>query len=799
MSAPVIDMVDHALDLAARGWHVFPAPVGTKKSHKCAERSGGRRWGATTDPTEITDDFARWPLANVGITTGPESGLLVIDIDTAAGHANDGMAAMAALIDKHGPLPETVAAATPTGGRHLYFNYPGGERIQNSEGRIAPGIDVRAEGGMVLTPPSRKPDGRAYTWTRPPGLVDLADCPAWLLALASKPEHKRDAPPPCTDRPSAWAEAAIDSVLAELRRAAEGERNSALNRAAFRLGQVAGAGLIREAAAIPLLQATALAIGLDEGEIEATVRSGWTAGLAEPRGPEDLQTFANGERIDPEKGEVHGEPARTFAEIIASAKEFTPDLITEASAVVRECAALSPIEREAVFRVIKERTGIALGALRAQLSQGKEEVSAPDHLELARQVIEQKGDGNLLCAEAHVWGWQESGVWAKLDERAIKQDVQRALDRAQIVNVNASTVNGVADVFKTEIFVQGHEFNIGNPEAVNCLNGQVELSARRWILKPHCRDEYRTTQIPVAFDPEASAPRFEKFLGEVFRDDNDRDDKRQALLELIGYTLMSHARHEKFVILLGEGSNGKSVVLKTLLALAGAANVAGVQPSSFDNRFQRAHLHMKLANIVTELKQGEVIADAELKAITSGEFATVEHKHKDPFVMQPFATCWFGTNHMPHTRDFSDALFRRATILTFNRVFSEEEQDPLLPEKLKDELPGILLLSLRAYAEACQHGFTAPASSKAAKNEWRLEADQVAMFVEDACERSPQAYTATSAVYEAYKAWAADNGIGKTVSLRSMRDRLTRLGFGKDRDRKAHYVTGLAIIGRRTW
>jgi len=92
-------------------------------------------------------------------------------------------------------------------------------------------------------------------------------------------------------------------------------------------------------------------------------------------------------------------------------------------------------------------------------------------------------------------------------------------------------------------------------------------------------------------------------------------------------------------MLIGPGANGKSVLLAVLEGLLGAENVAGVQPANFDNRFQRAHLHQKLANIVTELRQGEVIADAELKAITSGEPATVEHKHKDPFVMRPFATC----------------------------------------------------------------------------------------------------------------------------------------------------------------
>lgn len=484
---------------------------------------------------------------------------------------------------------------------------------------------------------------------------------------------------------------------------------------------------------------------------------------------------------------------RLFADILADALTVKADQLDIVSALVNECADLGPIEQNAVMRALKDATGIPLGTLKGQLAATREVKPEPDHLELARAAIAAKGEDNIICAEAHVWGWQASGVWAKLDDRAVKQDVQAALEAVDGISVYSSTVNSVSDVLKTEIFRQGHAFNIGNPEAVNCLNGQVELENTRWTLKPHRREDYRTTQIPVAYDPQATAPRFETFLGEVFRDDDDRDDKRQALLELIGYTLMSHARHEKFVMLIGAGANGKSVLLKTLLALAGPENVAGVQPSSFDNRFQRAHLHQKLANIVTELRQGEIIADAELKAITSGEPATVEHKHRDPFVMQPFATCWFGTNHMPHTRDFSDALFRRATILTFNRVFTDAEQDPILTDKLRDELPGILLLALRAYATALVFGFTEPASSKAAKNEWRLEADQVALFVEECCERLPGAAVPVSQLYDSYKAWAADSGIGKTVSIKSFRDRLTRRGFGAARDRYCRYVNDISV------
>lgn len=330
---------------------------------------------------------------------------------------------------------------------------------------------------------------------------------------------------------------------------------------------------------------------------------------------------------------------------------------------------------------------------------------------------------------------------------------------------------------------------------MNLTNGELALdNFAGWHLEPHCREHYRTTQIPVTYDCAASAPRFETFLEEIFRDDRDKDQKKKSVLEMMGYTLMRPARHERFIMLIGPGANGNSVLLAVLEGLLGASNVAGVQPANFENKFQRAHLHQKLANIVTELKQGEVIADAELKAITSGEPATVEHKFKDPFIMRPFAICWFGTNHMPHTRDFSEALFRRATIVQFNRTFTNEEQDPNLKDVLLAELPGILNMALDAYERAITNGFTATASSEEAKKEWWLEADQVAQFVDDACSRNAGARSATAVVYFAYKDWANENGIAKTMSQKGLRDRLTRLGFGSERDKKARYVTGLRVI-----
>lgn len=489
---------------------------------------------------------------------------------------------------------------------------------------------------------------------------------------------------------------------------------------------------------------------------------------------------------------------RSLAELKSAAALLGTDDIEKTEDILREAKQLSPIEQEAILSVLKKSTNIPLGALREQMALDPEGGREPDDLELARAVLDTIGDDNILSTAKGVWFWNARGLWTNEEDRHLKKLVIDVLED-QSVSVSAARVASVTEVLRNNIYRSDHLFNVGDPEAVNCLNGTVKLQGADWLdpgtwtCKPNDKSEYRTTQIPVEFDPGAEAPRFKRFLEEVFEPDDDRTEKIDALLQLIGYTLMSHARHEKFVMLIGEGANGKSVLLDVIEQLCGNPNVSGVQPSNFDRTFQRAHLDMKLANIVTELRQGEIIADAELKAITSGEPSTVEHKHQKPFVMRPFCTCWFGTNHMPATRDFSAALFRRASVFQFNRVFAEDSQDKMLKYDLRRELPGILNLALKHYAEALVFGFSEPPSSLQAKAEWRLEADQVAQFLEDACERDPTRETKSSHLFHAYQCWANRQGIKRTVNQKNFSDRLIRLGVERERKPDARYFQGIYL------
>jgi len=426
---------------------------------------------------------------------------------------------------------------------------------------------------------------------------------------------------------------------------------------------------------------------------------------------------------------------------------------------------------------LKRAKGVAITDLEKDLSQirmdDSEETS--DHLSLAKEVIGDYGAENLILHEGLIWKWDQSGVWVVTDPREIKKIINRKVENA-LSAPTKSIVDSIFDLLKTEIFRPNHQWN-ADQSAINVLNGELTYTDGKWILQPHCREHYRTTQIPVAYDENATAPETEKYLESCFEDDSDRQEKMILVCELLGYSLLASAKYETFVILIGSGANGKSVLIDLLISLVGSENAAGVQPSKFDSPFQRAYLNHKLVNAVSELAVGEEIKDAQMKAITSGEKITCEHKFKDPFDMQPYCTIWLATNHMPHTRDFSPALFRRARIITFNRTFDDWEQDKNLKSKLQSELSGVLNLALAGIAGVFKRGyFTEPGSCAEAKREWRLHADQSAEFVQDKCIMRSGLEIESGTLYDTYLDWTDSAGIKKKLARNSFTTRICNLG-----------------------
>ena len=255
-----------ALIYAGWGWRVFPLAEGSKLP-KIAKGNGGHGLhDATTGTDQLRAWWSRWPNANVGVRTG--DGLVVLDVDAHHG----GEETLRELTSKHGPLPPTLWSRTPSGGRHYWMR--SSEPLRCSAGQLGPGLDVRAQGGYIVGPPSTV-GGRSYTW----GDLSLPirPLPSWLLRKLRKPERRRGT----VEVPAAAAEGIAASMLRQRAQqvadAAEGSRNNVLNVAAYVMGFVVG--IIDEAVVRTTLFDAALSAGLGHDEAVGTIDSGLAAGM----------------------------------------------------------------------------------------------------------------------------------------------------------------------------------------------------------------------------------------------------------------------------------------------------------------------------------------------------------------------------------------------------------------------------------------------------------------------------------------------------------------------------------------
>lgn len=321
-------MAEAALELARLG-PVFPCrdkrPL-TERGYK----------DATTDPGQIAEWWGAWPDANVGLATGE---VIVLDVD-----GPEGEQTLAALELEGGPLPPTLEARTGRG-RHLYYRSPQGAVIGNAAGErgrgLGKGLDVRGRGGYVIAPPSRHAEtGKAYEWANP--RVPVAPLPEWVAVRLEKPKAPAPVVPlrpspngQVSDREQAYGKAALEAEAQAVRTAAQGERNHALNRAAFSLGQLVASGQLAEGEVLAELEAAAQAAGLEAGETRLTLRSGLEAGKAQPRSVE-LERRPAAEVV------TTGPPKRAGLPQVVCGDRPLPEITDEALSALRQANAVRP-------------------------------------------------------------------------------------------------------------------------------------------------------------------------------------------------------------------------------------------------------------------------------------------------------------------------------------------------------------------------------------------------------------------------------------------------------------------------
>lgn len=216
---------------------------------------------ATNDLTKIKSAWAQQPHLNIGIVTGKENGIVVVDID-----GNEGKTTWSNLIKQHAYKSQTLKITTGKG-CHLYFKYPAALSVVKNRVRFVDGIDIRADGGYIVAAPSVHPSGRKYKVARPVDFLELEELPDWLLKLILGNNSALEMEPTGVNSAGQKLPMDVENALAVLSATKEGSRhNTLIKQANLIAGKCQQKGLDEATVKELILQAT-LKTGLPEKEI----------------------------------------------------------------------------------------------------------------------------------------------------------------------------------------------------------------------------------------------------------------------------------------------------------------------------------------------------------------------------------------------------------------------------------------------------------------------------------------------------------------------------------------------------
>ncbi len=358
------------------------------------------------------------------------------------------------------------------------------------------------------------------------------------------------------------------------------------------------------------------------------------------------------------------------------------------------------------------------------------------------------------------------------DDRRRQELLKLALHSESSQKVRA--VLTLAEV-EPEIAVRPEQFD-RDPWLLSCDNGTVDL--RTGDLRASRREDFITKLAPVTFDPTAVCPEWEKFLDRIMAGNGRLIDYLQRA---IGYTLTGTIREHVLHVLYGTGANGKSTLINTLLALLGDYGKRAA-PGLLMQKYQESHptevADLRGARFVAtvEVEEGRRLAEVLTKELTGGDRMKARRMREDFWEFDPTFKFFLAANHKPVIKGTDPAIWRRILLVPFLVTIPTEKQDPVLIDKLKAELPGILNWAVRGCLAWQDGGLKPPPEVLAASAEYRSEMDVLAQFLMEHCIIGTAEEEHFQELYEKYVQWAELAG-ERVESRRAFGGRLTEKGF----------------------
>ena len=353
-----------------------------------------------------------------------------------------------------------------------------------------------------------------------------------------------------------------------------------------------------------------------------------------------------------------------------------------------------------------------------------------------------------------------------------------------------------------DMVCQSDEFD-NSPYLLNCQNGVVDL--RDGSLQFHSSDLMLTQITAVDYVSGKKAPRFEKFIADIFCDDKSLIAWMKRAL---GYSLTGKCSEQCIFIAYGSGANGKSTLFETIKSLLGSYAIS----SEFDTFLVKDNANVRSLEGIGKLKgkrfssasetdNHRSFSEALIKRITGEDTIVGAALYGSSYEFRPTHKIWLLANHLPNVKDHSIGFWRRIKVIPFDRTFKSCEMDLTLSNNLALEAEGILSWIVDGAIEWFKLHKTKTGGTGLGDCEkidqsteiYQMESDVFGMFLSQKTVNKVGEEISASKLYSTYLRWCNEDDHTLPGSQREFGSYLEKTGLKKKRKNDGYYYQDITL------
>lgn len=464
---------------------------------------------------------------------------------------------------------------------------------------------------------------------------------------------------------------------------------------------------------------------------------------------------------------------------------------------------LDPLDVDRIFRELKADSKTSLATFKKIVNEMQSgPIEGISHTEVAEAVIVQLTERHAQMAyhDGEIFSW-EGSHWAPLKDQVVRSVVQKHyghLDLAKRFSDHNAIVNVCKDLvpqqIRAEVAIDG----------INFANGFMNRDKQ---LVAHAPEQGMTYTLPFQYRPELAGkmPIFNSYLESVWGKDEDFEEKKLALKQAICTTLFGVGpAYQRAVLLYGAPSSGKSVLMKVLMAMVPKHAVSAISPYKWStDQYAAAEFSEKLLNFCGELSESQYIESDIFKLIVDGTTMDARRPYGQFFKFDPRCVHWFCSNYLPKSRDITDGFNRRWLILSFNHKVPDDQKILGLENIIiQNELESIVAWALDAWLDLSRKAdYSLPKSHRYHAGEMALGNSTVRQWYQAKMVRKEGVLVTEQTLYKDYWSYCSASLQGGTKSSKNFGTDLEKIlqenGFDNGKYQDGQIIhSGWAIRGQ---